>query len=660
MHPSLPTRLAAFALLGVSLIATLAQAAPGPELLPAQDLRRAPLSTLSQRNAFVPRQPRAPSAINGWIMLDRDLSYGLGLLRERAADLNINHIQLSHGWISTIDELSTDPARASDIRAMAQEAASRGIETYIWSSEIATDSSTFCFEPGSDDLNARKAAFRAGLDAVPELAGVVISFGSSDLEPWAAVSTCGSQALGDMVYRCKLLIEAYHDVVVRERGKHLIVRDFIHFPQELDWLTQAFRELDQLNFTVMSKPEPNDFMPYYPLSPAFGNVGSHPQFIEFDLAGEYLGQSRLPCDLSDFLKHRLEHARSKGGLIGAAGRIERGSNRAPGSLNEVNLEALGRLLAEHPPTPAQIREEWLARRFQLSPGSAAHQRLSAVFSRTFDVLRNIYYVKGDWVYSKGSDLPENLLENVAWLARSSAKWSTDAIPTFFDLIAPSDQVLREIFQEKHEAVTLATWCLEEVKALRGVLSAPDQELLEYRFSLLLQAAKAWDALTRATYAHRAWMNGFAYHHNRQVLAGVWDLEYLAWELENRWPYGNTWPVEPAKLRAYAANVRQSFISILGPVDMPFLEIDLVRVSVLGADRVQVSWSTPDPSRGSVEVLDGVSGQVVATLGSPGWAEQHEVTLGGLTGDTWYLLRVSAEGQDGQHNRTSQYQFRTMP
>ena len=109
------------------------------------------------------------------------------------------------------------------------------------------------------------------------------------------------------------------------------------------WAIEALR--DYPGITVISKPEPQDFQPFYPHSPAVGAFGRTPQILEMDLNGEYWGQSLIPVSQVGYLRYRFRYGVNKG-IVGAVGRIDTNANAALGTPNEINLFAFSRLLSK--------------------------------------------------------------------------------------------------------------------------------------------------------------------------------------------------------------------------------------------------------------------------------------------------------------------------
>ena len=287
---------------------------------------------------------------NGWTLTQNDPAYNLFVLG-KMAEFGVTHVQLSHNIISRVDQLEADSV-AERVKTLADVIHENNGNVIVWAQELPYDTRTFDFDLDSGDMQARMAAYRYALTRVPGIDGVMISFGSAPTE-LDDVNPAGDHAAdyAQAKERYKVMIEAVSQVVEDEFGKQVYVRTFYHTPDEVDGLRLAMQETDR-PVIVMSKSEPNDFEPYYPLNPLIGDVGDHPQILELDAAGEYWGQSKIPFVAGEYYKLRFWQTNNKteaggGSFIGSTCRIDRYSHPAMGTLNEANIYVQTYLL-NHP------------------------------------------------------------------------------------------------------------------------------------------------------------------------------------------------------------------------------------------------------------------------------------------------------------------------
>ena len=54
----------------------------------------------------------------------------------------------------------------------------------VWAHEFYVEGNRVCFDPADPFWESRRSAYRKALQTVPTIDGVVLMYGSSDLEPW--------------------------------------------------------------------------------------------------------------------------------------------------------------------------------------------------------------------------------------------------------------------------------------------------------------------------------------------------------------------------------------------------------------------------------------------------------------------------------------------
>tara|TARA_R110001592_G_scaffold304664_1_gene577132 strand:+ start:730 stop:1857 length:1128 start_codon:yes stop_codon:yes gene_type:complete len=345
----------------------------------------------------------------GWTLTQDDMDYNLSII-DKMPDYSVTHIQLSHRIVTRIDQFD-DQEIVDRVKTLSDHIHAHGGKSIVWAQELSEESQYFvCYDLEGDDMQTRMKAYRDALTKLPEIDGVMISFGSAPSEPYTTVPSCGlSEILPKERY--KAIIEAVSRVVVDEFGKQVYVRTFYHSGYEIPFIRSALEETDR-PIIAMSKSEPNDFEPYYPLNPLIGDIGDHPQFLELDCAGEYWGRGAIPFVAVEYFAQRFHEARAavKGGVsefIGSTCRVDRYEYSAIGTLNEANLWAQSKLINNPDEDWQDILGSFITYRYGLSINTEAHQQLFNIMRRTYWVGRKMYYAKGEWAFKKGSELPSS-------------------------------------------------------------------------------------------------------------------------------------------------------------------------------------------------------------------------------------------------------------
>ena len=606
--------------------------------------------------------------IFGWILLEDDMDRVLEYI-DLAQDYGINAIQLSHDIVMDIDEIIEEPYKADFINEATEAAHEAGIKVYIWTHELNNVPPVVCFDPQAPVWEERRNVYRRALAAVPDVDGVVVSFGSASPEPWWAPCFCeyclnlpptGNPILDAIhshpVDRIHLLFDILHQVVVGEFGKELVIRTFIHLPAELEWMIEALHTSPVSELTVMSKCVPQDWEPYYPHNPVICDNGGFDQVVEFDLAGEYWGRSAFPFALPGYLKYRLEHE-LRCGIKGAFGRVERGSDSVLGTPNEINLYAYSELLRDITKSTEEIWREWVELRYGVDAESEQGEALIRALERTFDIGRKMYYAKGFWL-EKGSDVPDNLADvNTMLVMRSLANWDEDYAAWDAEMKNPTKKTLSDIAQEKHEAIELAERSLADLELAKDALSAEDYEDLKRRLTLLRDCALVWN------HAHQAifrWKYVERTGDPQEKLYLEWNLDELARladYMEATYGAGVS-PGNPGRIRSLVEDIRERFGDAGEGVPFEQMVIENIRACEVGTDYAVICWETSEPSGSVVEYGLEVP-DYGSFAGDPNErVVSHEVRLDGLSPRTRYVFRVHSQTEDGTVITSGDYSFRT--
>lgn len=604
----------------------------------------------------LPAPPADPEP--AWILLDSDPAAAQATLQAAAAR-GVETVQLSHGLIMAPEDVLLDAARLERLNGVAAAAKALGLGVLLWSHELEGEVTyQVCFDPADPLWAARQQAYRDLLDAVPDADGIVLMFGSAKVEPWFALCVCewclertpdgapvAPLETPPTDERVEFLLRLVSDVVVGERGKRLVFRSFVHQPHELVAIGAALDRAADLPVQPMSKDVPQDWQLHYPLHPLLGRYPDRGHVMELDAAGEYWGQSALPFAGVAYFHRRLLDALA-GGVVGFAARVERGSNSALGTPNEVNLYVAERLLADPSVPPATLWAEWIAARYGLPADGPENAALARILARTEAIARRTFYDLGFWALRKGSDPPTECRTPALLTARSNAKW--DDAPGWAALEAalrtPTPAVLASLAQEKREAAALAALNVAELETIAAALPPADAADLRHRLALQAAAVEAWDAVTQVVWTFRLWRETEDAQHAAWLEAALRRLEALAAALPAQFPTGS-WPVDAGNLAACAADVRGAFRVETAPAEraQPFLE--LLALAPCGAD-LCVTVTASEPVTLALRFGWRLPYPEVRLEGPPAPTTSHTFRVPPLPAGRWAVLRPEAGWAEG--------------
>ncbi|MFW6061257.1 MAG: hypothetical protein ACOC93_00460 [Planctomycetota bacterium] len=150
----------------------------------------------------------------------------------------------------------------------------------------------------------------------------------------------------------RLLIELVKRLnrLCRQRDKRLILRSFVHHPDQAAEVTSVLADLPT-EVSVLTKAVPQDWHLRHIDNPLIGAVQGREQFVEEDIAGEYFWEDRVANCFTNVLERRFRHWQQHG-VAGLSVRVDRGwaprvrQARILHRPQEANLWALGYLAAD--------------------------------------------------------------------------------------------------------------------------------------------------------------------------------------------------------------------------------------------------------------------------------------------------------------------------
>lgn len=334
-------------------------------------------------------------SVRGWNILSNHEEPGRKVI-ERAADYEINHLQLSHQLIHDLRHVK-QPERAALVNRLTAHAHEQGVEkVYLWDHSLYHPGyypEKFRTGPdGTIDLDNPefwewiKEDYRDMLDIVPDIDGLILTF----IETGARVEDQHSEIHQTAGEKLAYLVEQIASVVIDERGLDLYIRTFVHNPIELEHTLEAINLIDHPDIRVMTKEAPHDFFLTHPVSQYVPDI-NFPVIIEFDATHEYNGQGILPSIFPEVHLERWEHYRQFPNVIGYVARTDRFNDTAIiDTPAELNLYALHRVMDEPGLPIGQIYRDFITELY----GEETVDYLKSAFQKGGESVRAAFYTLG--------------------------------------------------------------------------------------------------------------------------------------------------------------------------------------------------------------------------------------------------------------------------
>lgn len=372
------------------------------------------------------------------------------------------------------------------INKVAREAKARGIDFCVEIKEIWYVDQVLEQVPGLRNADGSVCAShpfwwefmemkqRELLDAVPDLAGVIVSPGTRESKVSISTNTCRCarcQATDPTDWYAQLLGAMHRPLA--ERGKSFAVRDFSYSADQQSRMLEAARRVSK-DIVISLKNTPHDYYPPFPHNPRIGHTGGLRQWIEFDTWGQFFGLGVFPVSVVEDMQYRMRHAMASG-AEGIALRTDwevitdAGSFNSPNTLNVVagamlardvnrDLDEVYRAWSTHglysPMQEASARDG-----LHVPSGADSAMRLKEFMRSSWQVVEKALYVRGH-LFHEDDQYPDSLAKAFDMLVHIHGR--DDWEPGASRLLEPTDANLDVIFSEKAQAVL-------EVDKLQDVL-----------------------------------------------------------------------------------------------------------------------------------------------------------------------------------------------
>lgn len=233
----------------------------------------------------------------------------------------------------------------------------------------------------------------------------------------------------------------------------------------------AARALKDHKFDVETKITPFDWSLFLPENPYLVKPENGMLSAEFDLAGEFVGETELPYMNPELLVRQVNFARERG-CDRLAPRIDRRGGEALGSPSEINIYTVSQVNVRPDVTADEIWREWA----DMNWGEAADE-LIPVMKSALDMLKKSFYID-QHLFSQQPfpTIPMMMLGGI--FAVFEPGISLEIGKDLWSMISTKKSPTREfILREKEEAVALADRGAEFMESIAEKVPADQLELL---------------------------------------------------------------------------------------------------------------------------------------------------------------------------------------
>jgi len=268
---------------------------------------------------------------------------------------------------------------------------------------------------------------------------------------------------------------------IHAAGKKLVVRDFVFDPEAHKEIAGVMAQLPE-DVIISLKNTPHDYYPTFPNNSRIGQVGQHPQWVEFDAMGQYFGWGIAIADLTEDYRQRMEYAKAHGveGIIIRTDWESLDGHTAFGTPNRINLYAGSMLAADLTIPDEQIYMHFLETEGWFPENRKGNERKEAmmwfrrIMGKTWEAVSHMLFIQG-CVISDSSLMPVSY-EHGFWLAeeKNSIKdWDISKR----DVLLPEKKQLEVNLAEKELAV-------KQIAALKQAGSNPPEGLCKVKTTWL--------------------------------------------------------------------------------------------------------------------------------------------------------------------------------
>lgn len=338
------------------------------------------------------------SQIRSLILLSEDDAENYRAI-EKIPVYDFNEVQLSHNIIMDLREIRL-PGRQEQVNNLIKASHEAGAkDVMIWDHclykleyypdkfKIQKDGETFIDLDNPKFWEWIKKDYRQMLDMVPDVQGLVLTF----IETGARAEHQYSKTMTTASEKLAKVINTVCDVAIKERGLKIYLRPFAYCKADEEKIVGAFNLLTYRDRIVLEMKEtPHDFFHTHPCNPLIGAIDM-PTIVEWDLCGEFSGQTVIPNMVPQIFMKRWEELRQRPNVVGSASRCDRwGNTQIIGTPEEINVYALYRATKDPDVTVEQVVTDFITERYS----KEALPFLKPVFESAYDIQHTTQYVLG--------------------------------------------------------------------------------------------------------------------------------------------------------------------------------------------------------------------------------------------------------------------------
>ncbi len=442
-------------------------------------------------------QPAFP--IRAWVLLDYNMPY-LRKMIPLAAKEGITDVQLCHRIGMQLSDY-LEPKRNRDIKELIALAHQHGIKAHVWTHELDHVPQNLMkgakvAAHGPEFWQWMTGRYQKLLKALPEVDGIVITLTETKVpidDDNLVISPLSPTE------RFRKMAQTIYDVL-HPLNKQLILRTFTWIVEDYDWMLDAFRELPE-DIIIMSKVNWGDWFQHYPSNPFIGKVAPHRQIVEFDLVGQYHGDTMVPWVYADYIQQQMQYDLSQN-AEGVIARVD-WSGHAYGTANEFNAVAFNALAKDPFLNLDQLWQQWAKENYGADAAPYVISALKrsnkytnlAFFTLGFKVLQ-MSGTMNSLSYMDGTRIMHSL-----FCRDVQARWKPELIPTAEKLLQPTMRTMWESIAEKEKAVEIADSCLKDLKRAQRYLTGSDFTYLTTLFQRAKLLARSWRWINEAYFRY---------------------------------------------------------------------------------------------------------------------------------------------------------------
>ncbi|MFB6273695.1 MAG: hypothetical protein ABEL51_12450 [Salinibacter sp.] len=486
--------------------------------------------------------------IRGWNILTDSVESGLTTI-ERAAEYDINHLQISHQTIMDLRHVR-DEDRLAAAKTLTNAAHDAGIqEVAYWDHALyPLDYYPDRFKTGPNgtiDLDDPafwewlKDDYREMLEIAPDIEALILTF----IETGARVENQHSDELETDAEKLAAVVNAVADVVIDEHGMNLYARTFAYDQEEYDRITSAIELFEHEEVRLMMKETPHDFLMPHPPDFFVGEF-DRPTLVEFDPTGEFHGQGIVLNTFPEVFLDRAAALHKRDHVAGYVARMDRyGDTHIVNRPTEINAKAID-MYFKNPTTTSvsDVYEAFIKDRY----GEDAYPMLNNAFRNGRDITLSMFYtlntstanhsrlnydpyssnyarhVSGRWLDPPTTYVPRGVNKEFHYwtdiINTLAPEWAKKGGAQLNELTPQqrawldekermNEEYLRYVLQEKDRGVALANENLDHLEAAKPHLTETQYEDLYHHFQHTLLTMKLHRETAAAYWGFRVYARG---------------------------------------------------------------------------------------------------------------------------------------------------------